>query len=211
MKTEATKPVVLIAFAAFFASLIVVASGCASVPSNASDICDVFEEKRGWYRHAKRAEKTWSISIPIMMAFAYKESSFRHDARPPRTKLLGFIPGRRPSSAYGFAQATDETWEDYKRATGHKRARRTKFSDAIDFVGWYLERAHRELGIPRDDARRLYLAYHEGLTGYARGSWKSNAWLRGAADKVAANSQRYNGQLASCRRFLDRGWMGIFG
>ena len=193
------------------AALTLVPGGCASVLSNATDICDVFEEKRGWYRHARKAEKTWDISIPIMMAFAYKESSFQHDARPPRKKLLGFIPGRRPSSAYGFAQATDETWEDYKRASGHKRARRTKFSDAIDFVGWYLDRTHRKLGIPRHDARQLYLAYHEGLTGYARGGWRSNAWLQGAADKVAANSRRYAGQLASCRRFLDRGWMGIFG
>ena len=206
MKINAIQTLALMGLAA-----LILAGGCASVPSSASDICDVFGEKRGWYRHAKQAEKTWNISIPIMMAFTYKESSFRHDARPPRKKLLGFIPGRRPSSAYGFAQATDETWEDYKRASGHKRARRTNFSDAIDFVGWYLERAHRELDIPRDDARRLYLAYHEGLTGYARGSWRSNTWLQGAADKVAANSQRYAGQLASCRRFLDRGWMGIFG
>lgn len=185
--------------------------GCASVPTNATDICDVFEEKRGWYRHAQKAEKKWKTSIPIMMAFAYKESSFKHDARPPRKKVLGIFPGRRPSSAYGFAQATDETWEDYKRATERKRAKRTRFADAIDFVGWYLDRAHRELGISKGDARSLYLAYHEGLTGYRQGSWRGNAWLRGAADQVAANAQRYERQLSTCRRFLGRGLMGIFG
>ena len=181
------------------------------MPTNATDICDVFEEKRGWYRHAHRAEKKWKTSIPIMMAFAYKESSFKHDARPPRKKILGIFPGRRPSSAYGFAQATNETWEDYKRATERKRAKRTRFSDAIDFVGWYQDRAHRELGISKGDARSLYLAYHEGLTGYRQGSWRRNAWLRGAADQVAANAQRYERQLATCRRFLGRGLMGIFG
>ena len=191
--------------------VVLVAGGCASVPTNATDICDVFEEKRGWYRSARKAERSWKASIPIMMAFTYKESSFKHNARPARSRLLGFVPWRRPSSALGFAQATDETWDDYQRATGKKRAKRTRFSDAIDFVGWYIDRAHRELGIPRDDARRLYLSYHEGLTGYRRGNWRNNTWLQGAANKVATNSQRYAGQLATCRRFLDRGWMGILG
>ena len=59
------------------------------MPSNAEDICDVFDEKRGWYRHAKKAERDWNVSIPIMMAFTYKESSFKHDARPPRSRLFG--------------------------------------------------------------------------------------------------------------------------
>ena len=202
---------ITVSFAVAIAAVILVADGCASVPSNVADICDVFDEKHGWFRHAKKAEGTWNISIPIMMAFAHKESSFKHDARPPRTKFLGIVPWRRPSSAYGFAQATDETWEDYKRASGRKRASRSRFADAIDFVGWYLDRAHRALGIPRDDARTLYLSYHEGLTGYRQGNWKRNRWLQGAADRVANRAQRYTGQLATCRRFLDRGWLGIFG
>ena len=193
------------------AAVVLVAEGCASTPSNVADICDVFDEKHGWYRHAKKAAENWKISIPIMMAFTYKESSFEHDARPPRTRILGILPWRRPSSAYGFAQATDETWEDYKRASGRKLAKRSRFADAIDFVGWYLDRAHRALGIPRDDARTLYLSYHEGLTGYRQGNWKRNRWLQGAADRVANRAQRYTGQLATCRRFLDRGWLGIFG
>ena len=202
---------IAVSLAVCMAGVVLVADGCASVPNNAEDICDVFDEKRGWYRQARKAEQTWNVSIPIMMAFTYKESSFRHDARPERTKILGVIPWRRPSSAYGFAQATDETWADYMRASGRKRASRKRFADAIDFVGWYLDRAHRVLGIPRNDARTLYLSYHEGLTGYRQGNWKSNEWWKGAADRVAANAQRYSGQLASCRRFLDRGWLGIFG
>ena len=202
---------ITVSLAACMAVAVLVSGGCASVPSNAEDICDVFDEKRAWYRHARKAEKSWDISIPIMMAFAYKESSFKHDARPARTRILGVIPWRRPSSAYGFAQATDETWEDYKRASGRERASRTRFSDSVDFVGWYLDRAHRTLGIRKDDARTLYLSYHEGLTGYTQGNWRKNAWLKGAADRVATRAQRYSGQLKTCRRFLDRGWMGIFG
>ena len=206
------KRALTVSFAVGMAGLVLVVNGCVSAPpANAADICDVFDEKRGWYRQARKAERAWNISIPIMMAVAYKESSFRHNARPERKKILGVIPWRRPSSAYGFAQATDEAWSDYQRATGRKLARRTRFSDAIDFVGWYLDRSHRNLGIPRNDARKLYLSYHEGLTGYRRGSYRGNEWLLGAANRVSAKAQSYSGQLATCRRFLDRGWLGIFG
>ena len=183
---------------------VLLSGACASTPSNPSDVCSIFREKPGWYRGALKAEKRWNISVPVMMAFTYKESSFVHNARPPRTKLLFVIPWRRPSSAYGFAQATNETWSDYRRATGRRGADRNDFGDAIDFVGWYLDRAHRHLGIARTDARHLYLSYHEGLSGYRSGKWKRNRWLQGAADKVAANSARYGRQLASCRNSLKR-------
>lgn len=183
-------------------TVVFLTGGCASTPSNAADVCSIFREKPGWYRGALKAEQRWNISIPVMMAFTYKESSFVHNARPPRTKLLFVIPWRRPSSAYGFAQATNETWSDYQRATGRRGADRNDFGDAIDFVGWYLDRAHRHLGISRRDAKRLYLSYHEGLSGYRSGRWKRNAWLQGAADRVATNAARYDRQLSSCRNSL---------
>lgn len=183
---------------------VVLTGGCASTPSNPGDVCAIFREKPGWYRGALKAEQRWKVSIPVMMAFTYKESSYVHNARPPRTRLLFVIPWRRPSSAYGFAQATNETWSDYRRATGRRGADRNDFGDAIDFVGWYLDRAHRHLGIARNDARHLYLSYHEGLSGYRSGRWKSNRWLQGAADRVAANAARYGRQLASCRNSLKR-------
>ena len=183
---------------------VLLAAGCASVPANPGDVCSIFREKPGWYRGALKAEQRWKISIPVMMAFTYKESSFVHNARPPRTKLLFVIPWKRPSSAYGFAQATNETWSDYRRDTGRRGADRNDFGDAIDFVGWYLDRAHRHLGISRHDAKRLYLSYHEGLSGYRSGRWQRNAWLQGAADRVAANAARYDRQLASCRSSLKR-------
>ena len=63
------------------------------------------------------------------MAMMYQESSFRHDARPPMDYFL-FIPLGRRSSAYGYAQVKDETWDDYKRETGHSWADRDDFGDA---------------------------------------------------------------------------------
>ncbi len=175
-------------------------AGCAATPpSKPEDICSVLQEKSGWHRAARRAGKRWNVEMPIMLAFMHKESSFIHNARPPRKRFLG-IPTRRPSSAFGYAQATDETWSDYQRATGHWRADRDDFGDAIDFVGWYIDRAHRQLNIPKDDARNLYLAYHDGLSGYRSGHWRNNNWLKGAADRVVATSGRFRTQLASCGR-----------
>ena len=175
-------------------------AGCASAPpARPDDLCAIFDEKSGWRRAARRAEKQWRIAVPALMAVAHKESSFIRNARPPRKKVLGMFPGRRPSSAYGYAQATDEAWADYQRATDRWRADRDDFGDAIDFVGWYLDRSHRQLNIPRHDLRRLYISYHEGVSGYRSGRWRKNAWLNGAADRVAATEARFRKQWAACR------------
>ena len=180
------------------------AAGCASVPSNPENLCAIFKERKAWYRAAHSAEKEWRIPKSVMMAVMYRESSYVHDARPPRTRLLWVIPWRRESSAYGFAQATNAAWTDYKRATGRRGADRDDFRDAVDFVGWYLNRAHRQAGIGPRDARNLYLAYYSGVGGYQRGTWRNNAWLKRVAGEVAARSDRYSRQLAGCK--IDRRW-----
>ena len=178
-------------------------AGCASRPlSNTEDLCKVFKERPSWYRASVAAQRRWRIPTPVMMAVVNKESSFEAKARPPRGRLLGIIPTKRPSSAYGYAQATDEAWSDYLRETGNRFAHRDDFDDAIDFVGWYLNRSHRHLDIALDDARNLYLTYYAGMGGYQRGTWRNNDWLKDAAARVAARASRYEGQLAGCR--LDR-------
>ena len=191
-----------------FTAVAILATGCASVPSNPDNLCAIFKERSGWHRAATAAERRWGIPSPVMMAVMFKESSYVHDAKPPRTKLLWVIPWRRESSAYGFAQATDAAWKDYLRATGNRGSDRDDFGDAVDFVGWYLNRAHRQAGIRTGDARNLYLAYYAGVGGYQRGTWKNNAWLKRAAGSVAARSDRYARQLAGCK--LKRRWR-LFG
>ena len=179
-------------------------AGCAATPpSKPDDVCSVLGEKSGWERAVRRAERRWQVEAPIMLAFMHKESSFIHNARPPRKRFLG-IPTRRPSTAFGYAQATDETWADYQRATGHWRADRDDFGDAIDFVGWNIDRAHRTLRIPKHNVRNLYMAYHDGLSGYRSGRWRSNTWLNGAADRVAATAGRFRDQLGRCGRSRRR-------
>ena len=71
----------------------VIASACSltSKPSSTEDICDIFKEKRSWYKAAKKTEKRWNIPISVTMAIVKQESSFIRDAKPNRKKLFGFI------------------------------------------------------------------------------------------------------------------------
>lgn len=182
------------------------ASCASSPPRNAANVCDIFEDRRSWYRSAKNAEERWGIPIAVNMAFIYQESSFRARARPERNRFLWIFPGRRPSSAYGYAQALDSTWAEYEQRSGNGGASRSNFGDAIDFVGWYNANSSRISGIPSNDARDLYYAYHEGNGGYQRGSYQSKDWLIDAAARVQSNASRFAGQLDSCRRDLERNW-----
>ncbi len=188
-------------------ALLALLTGCASAPpSQVENLCGIFQENRSWYRDAQRAEQRWGVPIAVKMSFAYQESSYRARAKPPRNRILGFIPGRRPSSAYGYAQATNEAWADYVRATGRTRANRRRFGDAMDFVGWYNRRSADTLNIPRNDARRLYLAYHEGMTGYRRGTYRGKPWLQDVAVRVQSRASTYQSQLDQCESRLQRRW-----
>ena len=184
--------------------------GCASLPpTNPGNVCDIFVEKKAWYADAHRASTRWQMPVGVLMAFTYQESSYRANARPPRRKLLGFIPWTRPS-AFGYAQATDAAWQDYTQATGRRGADRNDFDDAIDFVGWYNDQSHRRNHILKTDAYHLYLAYHEGHGGYARGSYRGKAWLKKVARAVTARAARYDRQLKGCEARLKRRWWWPF-
>ncbi|MFZ5755958.1 MAG: transglycosylase SLT domain-containing protein [Pseudomonadota bacterium] len=196
---------------ALAALAVLLLAGCAGAPPrNVENICAIFEEKQGWFMEdwfdeAEEAEEHWRIPIPVMMATLYQESKFQAKAKPPRKRILWIIPWKRPSSAYGYAQVLDETWDVYVSDTGNSFANRKDFGDSIDFVGWYHDRSAKKLGIARGDARNLYLAYHEGHGGYSRGTWKNKKWLIDVAAKVDGRSKTWAGQLAKCRDGLD-GW-----
>ncbi len=183
------------------------ATGCAnSSPRNTSDACAIFEEKDDWYDSAKDAYEKWGVPVHVQLAIIRQESSFKHDAKPPRQKLLWVIPWTRPSSAYGYAQIKDSTWDWYRDKTGNRWADRDDFDDAVDFVGWYCNTSHRLLGISKWDAYNQYLAYHEGHGGFKRKTYRKKKWLVKTARKVDSNARRYRAQLARCEDELDRGW-----
>lgn len=182
--------------------------GCAtSPPEQVGNVCDIFREKSGWHSDAKESRARWGVPISVSMAFMYQESRFIATAKPPRKKIFGVIPGPRPSDSYGYSQAKESTWDWYQRSTGNYGADRDNFGDAIDFIGWYNNVSHKELGISKQDAFRLYLAYHEGHGGYRKQSYRSKDWLIDVARKVDRQAQQYNSQLQECGEELQpRGW-----
>ena len=194
--------------AATLSPLLLLLAACAtSPPSNPNNLCDIFREKDDWYDDAADARDEWGSSIPVMMAIIHQESRYHAKAKPPRKKILGFIPGPRPSSSYGYSQAKKGTWADYKRDAGRYGADRDDFGDAIDFVGWYNYQSYRRSGISRSDPYRLYLAYHEGHGGYNRGTYRNKGWLKSVARKVERRSNSYRSQLTGCEESLkDKGW-----
>ena len=181
-------------------SILVALGSCsANPPKSQNDICAVFDQKRGWYKAARAAERKWKLPIHVGLAFMYKESSFVANAKPARRRILGLVPWTRPSSAYGYAQATDEAWADYKAQTDRWFVDRDDFDDAVDFIGWYNDRSARALGLNRGDAYHLYVAYYTGVGGYRAGRWKRSATIKGYAQRVADQASRYQRQLKRCR------------
>lgn len=179
-------------------------AGCATTPpSEPASLCAIFTEKDDWYAASRKAEQRWGAPVSVQMAIIKHESAFVADARPPRRWFLGFIPLSRPSTAYGYSQALDGTWERYQQSTGHTGAERDDFADAVDFIGWYAHQSQIELCISPQDAYRQYLAYHEGQGGYQRGSYRQKPWLMDVARNVAATASRYQRQLDGCRPDLD--------
>ena len=192
------------------AGLAFLASCGTTPPSNVENICAIFKEKSKWYKAAKKSEERWGTPIHVQLAIIRQESTFRFDAKPPRTKLLGFIPWTRPSNAYGYAQALESTWDHYKRDTGHRFADRDDFADAIDFVGWYTNQSQKIDGISKWDPYNQYLAYHEGQGGWKRGTYKHNRQLRDTARRVDYRAREWGAQLKGCEKDLDRGGWWIF-
>lgn len=193
------------------AALALAVVGCSATkpPGRPDDACAIFREKKGWYEEALEARERWGVPIAIQLAFIRQESSFDGDAKPPRRWYLGFIPGPRPSSAQGYAQALESTWKEYRKATGESGADRDEFGDAVDFIGWYNSRSAKMCDIAKHDAYRLYLAYHEGPVGYRRGTYRRKTWLLGTAQRVAGRAAKYGSQLSRCEAELkpkSRGW-----
>ena len=173
--------------------------GCATAPPrNTGNLCQVFDEYPGWYHDARDAQKRWGTPANVLMAFVQRESGFRQKARPDRPWFL-FIPLPRRSSAYGYAQAQDPVWKEYRKENGGWFKSRTDMEDALDFLGWYTDRIHRELGISKWDPKHLYLAYHEGIGGYRSGHWKRDRHLLGTAEEVDRRAREYGAQLRQCR------------
>lgn len=175
--------------------------GSKAPPSNLDDACSIAAQRPEYIKAFKQTERKWGVPVHVQMSTIYYESRYRRDARTPHQFVLGVIPVGRQSSAFGYSQALDGTWDQYRKETGRRGAKRDRIKDASDFIGWYMNKTREKNGIALTDARNQYLAYHEGHAGYARGSHKAKSWLLRTADQVAARADMYGGQLSTCRKF----------
>ncbi len=169
-------------------------------PRNLDDACSILNQRPPYIKAFKATERKWNVPVHVQMATMHQESKFDADARTPFRYALGVIPMGRQSSAFGYSQALDGTWDEYKQATGRRGAKRDNIKDATDFMGWYFNQSKIKNGIALDDARNQYLAYHEGHTGYRRGTYNKKTWLVRVANKVDSRADLYKTQLASCRK-----------
>ena len=180
---------------------------CSSTPpSNITDSCEIFKEKDDWYDDSKDSYERWGVPIHVQLAIIHQESRFKHDAKTEMEYLFWFIPTGRKSSAYGYAQAKDETWDWYIKSTGNRGADRDDYEDAVDFIGWYGRRSYDTLKISKWDAYNQYLAFHEGHGGYKRKTYNQKPWLKKVAKNVDKLASTYHTQLARCEDELNSSW-----
>lgn len=167
-------------------------------PTRLDDACAIAAQRPSYMSAMQKVERKWGVPVPVQMATIYQESKFRGDARTPFRYTLGVIPMGRQSSAYGYAQALDATWDEYRRDTGNRNAQRDRIADATDFMGWYMTITEERNGVSKSSAGKQYLAYHEGHTGYARASHRAKPWLMRVASEVDLRAQMYDLQLRQC-------------
>jgi len=182
-------------------------SACSTTPpKDINNSCEIFFEKDDWYDDAKASYKRWGVPIHVQLAIIHQESSFKHDAETEMEYFLWIIPIGRKSSAYGYAQVKDETWDWYAKSTRNWGADRDDFEDAVNFIGWYGKMSYDTLKISKWDAKNQYLAYHEGHGGFKRKTYMKKPWLIKVADKVDKRARTYSAQLKTCQAELESGW-----
>ncbi len=185
-----------------FLSILVLLGACSGhekPPSTVVDACRMQTERPKWFQAMKRTEQKWGVPVSVQLATIARESSFEHDAQPTKRIGSGWFSRDVPrSSAYGYAQAIDGTWEGYMKDTGRWSADRSDFADSSDFIGWYMNSNARVNGVSVRDTYNQYLAYHEGKAGFARGSYRQKSWLPPVARDVEAWATLYEQQLQSC-------------
>ena len=185
----------------------VLLTACSTAPpKNINNICDIFREKDDWYDDAKDSFERWGVPIHVQLAIIYQESHFKYDARTEMQYFLWFIPIGRKSSASGYAQVKDDTWEWYMKSTDNWGADRDDFDDAVDFIGWYGKLSYDKLKISKWDAYNQYLAYHEGQGGFRKKTFNKKPWLIKVAKKVDKLAKTYHTQLSRCEDELNSGW-----
>lgn len=184
-------------------ALLLVQCACQhSLPtSDINNACALFNEKFDWYRYHHKARREHGIPIWLQLSFVHMESRFNPTAVPIKEMKNGVVT-KTLSSALGYAQALNGSWAEYTSARPSWKRSRTYYSDSIDFMGWYLHRCHLKAGVAKNDPYNMYLCYHEGISGYKKGSYKQKKAIIAYAKKTDLLARKYYKQLQQCESSL---------
>ena len=92
-----------------------------SAPRNLDDACSITSQRPTYLKAMQVTQRRWGVPVPVQMATIHQESKFIGNARTPYRFVLGVIPMGRQSSAYGYAQALDATWDEYRQRDAEPR------------------------------------------------------------------------------------------
>ena len=141
------------------------------IPTSQDNACELLSHKSSWRRAVNATEKKWGYHLRFNWLLLKPNQILEQEQKLPGN-FFRIIPTGRISSAYGYAQALNGTWDWYRKDTGKRSASRTDFSDSSDFIGWYVSQTNKKLKIPKSDVYRQYLAYHQGHAGFKSGRYK---------------------------------------
>lgn len=168
---------------AMAAVLILLPSCCCAAVQN---ICDLIKIHPNWYEAAKVTQLKWGVPVPVQLAIIQQESDFDADAKSPT------------STAFGYAQIVNKDWYTYTRRVTDDVQGRNVFADATNFIGWYANLMKSQIHISPDDAFALYMAYHDGSSGYLEDLRRRYAPVRTLAYHVQSVADKYQKELVSC-------------
>lgn len=164
-----------------------------------NNACSMLKENPDWYLSLKSSEEKWKTPIHIQLGMIRQESAFKHDAKPKRENKWHEFGSNYQSSAVGYSQALNGTWDHYLKNTQSILKDRQSFKDATDFIGWYNDKTNKKNKIAFNDPKGLYLNYHEGWRGYKKKSYEEKHFLKKASSNVVNWSKKYKEQLKGCK------------
>lgn len=163
-----------------------------------NNACKMLKENPDWYLSLKASEEKWETPVYIQLGMIRQESAFKHDAKPKRANRWHEFGDNFSSTAKGYSQALNGTWDHYLKNTRGALKSRSSFKDATDFIGWYNSKSKVINNINLNDPKQLYLAYHEGWNGYRLKTYEKKGFLTQSTKNVVYWSGKYKAQLKNC-------------
>ena len=130
-------------------------------PRQPDNLCQLFRGEEDWYEAAVATREKWGVPIQILMAIMRQESSLKR-MHSHRWSTFVDISHWARQRCLRLCSGKEGCLGEYVEETGNWFADRDDFSDAIDFIGWYMDKTSQVNKVSKWDAYHQYLNYHEG-------------------------------------------------